>query len=168
MDLLEKLKNNRKLRKKILFPGVEEEEIYIRILSDQEQLDVEKAADEYMKNMGLEYEQVNFTLYSAEVTRRVLFKALSDEGGKPLFKNVDVFREMLSVEQRDLLGDQYEIYEEEISPVRACKTEKDMENLIEEIKKKPEMTLLNIFDISLLKNIITTLVPQVKKPRKTN
>lgn len=163
-SLIEKFKAGLNHRKTISVPGIEGEKIKLRILSSGEQQDAELDAELYYRKERNKEEvpvnTANYDSFEAEKVRQVLYRAISTLKDEPLCDSMSEFREIISEEQRELLSNEYLVYEGERSPIRSCQTDEEYDALIKDIKKKPALAILNIYDISLLKRVITTLVPE--------
>jgi hypothetical protein len=156
MGLLEKLKKGTGNKKTIKYPGTSED-IVLSVLSEGARQDAQFAAEHHFKSKGVDVSMSTVDAYEAEKTLQMLYRALSDPEGKPLARTVDEFRRSITIDEKDLLVDQYLDFEKECSPNPEEMSEGELEALWNEIKKKPEI-LGNSFSIGTARQLIFYLV----------
>lgn len=138
MSMLERLKKGTDNKKVISFPGTSEE-IVVSVLSEGARQDAQFATEQYFKRKDIEISMSTVDAYEAEKTLQMLYRALSDQEGKPLARTVDEFRGLITIDEKDRLVEEYLSFEKECSPDPETMSEAELEELCDEIKKKPEM-----------------------------
>lgn len=156
MSLLEQLKKGTDNKKTISFPGTSEE-VVVSVLSEGARQDAQFATEQHFKRKEIEVSMSTVDAYESEKTIQMLYRALSDQEGKPLAGTVDEFRNLLTVDEKDRLVDEYLAFENECSPNIETMSESELENLYQEIKKKPE-TIGNFSSIGTARQLISYLV----------
>jgi hypothetical protein len=156
MSLLERLKKGTDNKKTIVFPGTSEE-VVVSVLSEGARQEAHFAAEQHFKRKGIEVTMSTADAYETERTIQILYRALSDQEEKPLARTVDEFRNLLTVDEKDRLVDEYLVFENECSPNPEKRSESELENLYQEIKKKPE-TIGSFSSIGTARQLISYLV----------
>ena len=140
-DLIEKLKAGKRNIRTLAYPGIEDEEIGITVLSESETRDAIFATERIFKDAGIEVSAMTVSAYTAENNTQILFRAIvnpkrqkKDGTCERLFKDVDEFRALLRREEKEALIDEYNAFEKECSP--ADPSEEELEALFAEVKKK--------------------------------
>lgn len=156
MNMLERLKKGTDNKKGIVFPGTSEE-VVVSVLSEGARQDAGFAAEQHFKRRDIEISLSTVDAYEAEKTLQMLYRALSDQEGNPLARTVDEFRNRITVDEKDRLVEEYLAFEKECSPDPETMNEAELEALIEEIKKKPEM-IGSFSNIGTARQLISCLV----------
>lgn len=164
MSLLERLKKGPENKKIIKYPGTSED-IVIRVLSEGARQEAQFAAEHQFKSKDVEISMSTVDAYEAEKTLQMLYRALSDQDGKPLARTITEFRQLITIDEKNILVDEYLAFEKECSPNPETLSQSEMEQLVEEIKKKPEI-LGNFSSIAMLRQLTSYLVnrPQNSLP----
>jgi len=156
MNMLERLKKGTDNKKTITFPGTHEE-VVVSVLSEGARQDAGFAAEHHFKRRDIEIGMSTVDAYEAEKTLQMLYRALSDADGQPLARTVDEFRGFITVDEKDRLVEEYLAFERECSPDPESMSEAELEDLCEEIKKKPEM-IGSFSSIGTARQLISYLV----------
>lgn len=144
MALLEKLKLGVDNTKMI---PLMEEQIRLRVLTDDELLKCRADALAYAETLGLDAEGM-----TVDMAIRQLYKAATDVEGKPLAGTYEKFRGLLTRRWREYLIGEYLELERECSPSLDRLTEEEFEQLLEEVKKSPDL-LRNSSNTNLLRRL---------------
>ncbi len=155
MSLLEKLKRGTDNKKTIPFPGTSEN-IVLRVLSDGARQDARFATEHRFKANNIDVNMMTADTYEAENSLQLLYRALSDMDGNPLARTVDDFRTLINLEEKNILIVAYLEYEAECSPSPQTMTAKELEALLEEIKKKPQ-TIGSLSSMPIARQLISYL-----------
>lgn len=150
-DILDKLKASGSTTKPIELRG---QKLAIRILTEQDYQLSGLAAHDKFKDEGVSL--TNADLHEAEVANQLLCRALVDPStNKPVFPDVATFAEIVTREEKSILLEIYLDYERDVSPRRM--TEAEFDELLEEVKKKPNTAHLNNLSSNMLKKLIVSL-----------
>ncbi len=170
-DLIEKLKMGKRNIRTLIYPGTEDEEVGITVLSESETQEAIFATERVFKDAGVEVSAMTLGAYTAENNTQVLVRALVDPKRRKkdgtcerLFKDVDEFRSFLLREQKEALIDEYNAFEKECSP--ADPSEEELEALSAEVKKN--LTLGPNLSIHTLQRLIIYLAKQLLTLQKDN
>jgi hypothetical protein len=156
MNMLARLKKGTDNKKTIAFPGTHEE-VVVSVLSEGARQDAQFATEQHFKRKDIDVSMSTVDAYEAEKTLQMLYRALSDQEGNPLARTVDEFRNRITVDEKDRLVEEYLAFEKECSPDPETMSEAELEALIEEIKKKPEM-IGSFSNIGTARQLISCLV----------
>ncbi len=155
MGLLEKLKKGTENKRTIKYPGTSED-IVMSVLAEGARQDAQFATEHLFKSKDVEVSMSTVDAYEAEKTLQMLYRALTDTEGKPLTLSVDEFRRLITVEEKNILVDEYVVFEKECAPNPEVMSEEELENLFEEIKKKPQI-LGRYSNIAIARQLIAYL-----------
>ncbi|KAF0145119.1 MAG: Uncharacterized protein FD156_1230 [Nitrospirae bacterium] len=164
MSLLEKLKAGKKNKNTIKFPGTDQD-IIISVLSEADIQAAHFESERLFKKNGIEVSMSTVDAYEAEKTTQILFRACSDTDGKPLSKTVDEFRSQILKAEKDILVDEYNSLEQECSPNPEKISTEDMEKIIDEVKKRPEM-IGSVSNIVIARKLIVSLASRLQNSQQ--
>jgi hypothetical protein len=172
MDLIEKLKAGKRNIKEIKFPGTDET-IGIAVLTEAETQEALFATERLFKEKGIEVSATIVSAYNSEANTQTLFRALVNPAKKKedgtfeqYFSSIDEFRSLIGREAKDILIEEYNSFEEEISPSPLKLSEKALERIFTEVKKNP--MLGNALSLNTLRQLTMYLVNQVSILQKDN
>lgn len=154
MSLTETLKAGVKNIKQTVWPGTGDK-IGIRVLSEAETQRAAFETERLFKKHGIEFSQGTADAYQAEMNTQTLALALLDDQGKPLFKDANELRPLLTAPVKDLLIEELNAWQDSCSPSLETLTEKEYEKLFDEVKKNPSIT--NSFNFRTLSGLVTYL-----------
>ena len=164
MSLLEKLKAGKKNKKTIKYPGTDQD-IVVSILSEADIQIAHFEAERLFKKNGIEVSMSTVDAYEAEKTTQILFRACSDTEGKPLAKAVDEFRSQVLKAEKDILVDEYNALENECSPNPDMMSGEDIEKIIDEVKKRPEI-IGSVSNIVTARKLIVSLASRLQNSQQ--
>lgn len=167
MSLLKKLKAGTNNKKTINFPGTAGE-VVLRVLSEAERQAAAFATEKRFEVMKIDPSLMTADVYESEKTTQLLFRALEDpekEGGA-IASNIDEFREMITLDEKDIIVDEYTALEQECSPALDSMSEEAVDELLESLKKKPEEIAGGVFNIVIAHRLILSLVNQLQSLQK--
>lgn len=145
---LEAIKKGRTHTATKKWPGTECD-VVVALLNMTQMQQAKAAADSHCRELFGEYATENADDWQTEVSVQVLFLALQDaETGKPIAENIDAFRAQCSNAEISALAEIYNELEQESDPAAYVPTEEELEDLLDEITKKP--TALASFSNSIL------------------
>lgn len=155
-SLLEKLKAGKRNVRAIKFPGMDQN-VALRVLSNADVQDALFATENHFKQHKIEVSATTVEAYEDENTTQILFRALRDpqDYDRPFVKDVDELRRMLTRDEKDLLVEQYNAFEKEVSPSAVTLSDAEMDDLFGRLKKTPEIG--NDLSFSTLKRLIVYL-----------
>jgi len=158
MTLLEKLKAGKENIKRISWPGTDQG-VGITVLSRAQISQARYAAENTFKQAGIEPNLMTADEYEDERTVQMLYRALSDpeNPGQPVAKTINDFKAAITTDEQDILAEEYLALEKECSPRPDKMTDKEVEDLIAEVKKTPGTTALSISDIATARRLIISL-----------
>lgn len=155
MDTLAKLKASRTATKTVTVGDVA---IGLRILTEQDRLEAGWAAVAMLDQHETELNVANADLFEAEKAIQLLLRFVIDpDTKKPVFPSADEVRATLAREERNAIGDAYYDFEKEYSPSERTMSEADFTALIEDVKKKRDVTRLNDLSGAMLKRLVLSL-----------
>jgi hypothetical protein len=160
-SFLEKIKlgtSNSKLTK---WPGTEQD-VCIRILSEQDRMDAIFATERLFKNDKIETNLVTAEAFDNEKVIQILYRALRcpESLDQPVAPSISVFRKSISREETKVLISEYINYESECSPTPGNLSDEEFDKLLRDLKKNSEQTLTSITSLSIAKKLLLTLVSQ--------
>lgn len=132
--LLEKLKAGTDNKKTIAFPGTDTK-VVIRPLSEAERQAAHFATELYFRNKGIDVTMSTVEAYEAEKTIQLLYRAVSDEEGNPLAVTVRRFAELLTINEKNTLVDEYMAHERDSSPNPETLSEEEIDEILKDLKK---------------------------------
>lgn len=156
ISLLEKLKAGKRNVRVIKFPGADQD-VAIQALSNADLQDSLFATENYFRDKDIEVGSTTIEAYEDENSTQILFRALRDpeEPSRPFASTVDQLRNLISRDEKDILIEQYNDFEKEVSPKERDLSEDEMDALFEELKKTPETG--NDLSSAMLKRLIVYL-----------
>lgn len=160
MNLLEKIKAGSNLKKTIKWPGTDEK-IQIRLSNDKDSLESTLAADDIFSNTKIGIE--NLDAYRSEKETQLLFRCILDSDGKPIFKNITLFRDVLTTDIKDVLAEEIAVFEEENNPNPDTMSDAEFDKLKLEVKKNAIQAVSNITNINTVKKLLVSLINQPQK-----
>lgn len=160
MSLLEKIKAGTANRRIVTFPGTDRQ-IAIRVLSNQDVIDANIAADRVYKDAGIDIGFHNVNDYETEKTVQLLFRACIDpDTGERVASGVSQFRQLTTPEERDRLSDEYHALREECNPGAKDMAPAEFDALVLSLKKKPSETIGSISSLRVLKKLALYLAEE--------
>lgn len=159
MSTLEKLKAGKSHIKVIPLGGVS---LGMRLLTERDYQEAGWAAVDLLEDHKAELNPANADLFDSEkatqLIQRFVVEPISQE---PVFPDAESVLDTLTRAERNHLADQYFDFEKEYSPSERTMTEAEFTALLEDVKKKPDPTVLNDFSGALLKRLVLSLVDQL-------
>lgn len=153
--LLEKLKAGTDNKKSIRFPGTETS-IVIRPLSEAERQAAHFATEQHFKRQGIDVTMSTVEAYEAEKTIQLLYRAVSDEEGNPLAGTVRRFAELLTINEKSALVDEYMTHEKDSSPNPETLSEEEIDEILESLKKNQAIPG-SVSSMSIARQLIISL-----------
>lgn len=158
-DFLERLKAGVKNRKILVYPG-SDMDITIRVLSEAERQEAHFETEQYFKRRGIEISMVTVDAYEAEKSLRMLYKAITDADSKPIARSIERFRELITVDEKNSLVDEYMALEKDCSPNIAELSDSETDEILEDLKKNPA-TVGNVSSIVTARRLIICLADRL-------
>ncbi len=165
-SVLERLKAGTNNKKTITFPGTEEP-IVIHVLSEGERQDAVFSADRHFNGQKIEVSMSTVETFEAEKTLQMIYRAATDADGKPLARTVDEFRKLITLDEKNVLVDEYLSMEKECSPSDETMSNEELARLVDDLKKNPA-TPGSVSSISIARQLITYLVNLLQSLPKDN
>ena len=161
MDLLAKLKAGRDVVKTFKLGDIT---LGLRILTERDYQEAGWAANALLAEYKTELKSSNADLFESEKATQLIQRFVVDPATRaPVFASAEQVLDILSRDQRNVIGDAYYEFEKEYSPSERTLTDADFTALLEDVKKKPDMPSLNDLSGALLKRLVISLaVPQTK------
>lgn len=155
MDILTRLSGSHSARRRVTVMGAT---IALRVLTEKDYAECGLAAHaEFGKD---DITATNVDLFEACKSNHLLARAVLDPAtGQPVFRDAQHLAEVLARPVRQQLIAEYLAFEREYSPAHV--TEEDLEKIIEEVKKKPELMLSLDLDSASLRRLGRILVGQL-------
>lgn len=154
-EILAKLKAGGTATKSFPLRGVA---LALRILTERDYQDAGWAANELLDDRKTELKASNADLFESEKATGLIQRFVIDPVTKqPVFASAADVLDTLSREERNALGAAYFDFEKEYSPSERTMTDTDFAVLLEEVKKKPDMTSLSDLSGALLKRLVLSL-----------
>ena len=158
MSILAKLKASRAIVKAVTLGDIQ---IGLRILTERDYQEAGWAANDLLDEHKAQLSPANAELFESEKATQLILRFVIDPATKaPVFASAEEVLDLLSRDQRSAIGDAYYDFEKEYSPSERTMSETDFTALLEEVKKKPELTVLNDLSGALLKRLVLTLAAQ--------
>lgn len=162
-SLLQKLKAGTGNHKIVKFPGTEEN-IRVRLLSSAETQTANIECEQWLKKEGLEVTPSTIHYMEQERNIRQLFRSLRTEDGESgLASSLEEFRSLMTLTDLEFFAGVYNELEKStfVSPYEM--SEKEFNDLVEEVKKNPVKTIGSISDLSTLKRLCLILANRPTK-----
>lgn len=157
-DILDKLKAGRTVTKPFKLGAVG---LAMRILTERDYQEAGWAANELLDDRKTELKASNADLFESEKATHLIQRFVIDPATKePVFASADEVLDTLSRDERNAIGAAYYDFEREYSPSERTMSEADFTALLEDVKKKPDMTSLNGLSGALLKRLMLSLAAQ--------
>ena len=168
-SLLATLKAGTDNKKTIKFPGTDQD-VVIRVLSEAERQAAAFATEQRFQSQNIEPTMTTVDVYEQEKTTQLLYRALGDpdDAKKPIAKNIDEFRSNLTLEEKNVLVDEYEALEKECSPNPEYMSDEEFDTLLEGIKKNAEATASNVSSIATARRLIVSLAGLLQSSQQAN
>lgn len=161
MSFLSDLKKENSSFRERCFPGTQTK-IKLRVLTGAESQTCAVAAQAYMKEKyDVDYGPFLADVFSEENDWQTLFKAVTDLQGNPIANEIEEFRAKLTDAERLALATEYNDVCAECAPQIDTMTDKQFNELVSEVKKKPDQAVQSICGISLLRKLIVTMASQL-------
>jgi tRNA(Met) C34 N-acetyltransferase TmcA len=158
--LLERLKAGTDNRKTIPFPGTDTK-VVIRPLSEAERQAAHFATEQHFRNKGIDVTMSTVEAYEAEKTIQLLYKAVSDEEGNSLAATVRRFAELLTINEKNALVDEYMAHEMDSSPNPETLSEEEVDEILEDLKKNQTIPG-SVSSMSTARQLITSLANRLR------
>ena len=155
-SFLARLKAGTKNQKTIKWPGTKQD-IVLRVLSEGQYQQARIDAEKYFKGQGVE---INFALadaFESEESTQVLYLALRTPDNQPLAASMNEFRELIVGPEKNALAQEYMDLEAECSPDPDKMAQEEFDDLVENVKKKPEEIAGSISSLSTARRLIIAL-----------
>jgi hypothetical protein len=154
---LAQIKAGKRNIKIIDYPGVEGQQVALRVLSNQEIQDAVFSAEQLFKEQGFDVSRTNQDAYDDERSTQILARALreAENPNKPFAASAKELRGLLEKEEKELLLQEYTDFEQACSPRINKMSEKEFEELWQSLKKSPQLS--SVLNSSTLSGLITYL-----------
>jgi hypothetical protein len=166
-NFLSKLKLGTDNIKIIKWPGTNTE-VALKILSEQDRMEISIATEHLLKQEKVENNFNNSDIYTAENFCQMLYRVLRspDNLDTPICSSISTFRKSLTREDTKVLVAEYLAFESECSPAPENLSSSDFDALLLRVKKNATETISSITSISLLKKLLAfTVNPPVNLPQ---
>jgi hypothetical protein len=158
-NILDKLKASRDVIKPIVIGDVV---LGMRILTERDYQDAGWAANALLDNFKTELKPSNADLFESEKATQLLQRFIVDpDSKKPVFSSAEEVLAALTRSERNYIGAAYFDFEREHSPSERTMSSKEFDELLEEVKKKPETQRLNDLSGAMLKKLVSSLAAQL-------
>lgn len=155
MDLLAKLKASRDVVKTFKLGDVT---LGLRILTERDHQEAGWAANKLLDEYKTELKVSNADLFESEKATQLIQRFVIDPSTRaPVFATAELVLDTLSRDERNAIGDAYYNFEKEYSPSERTLTDAEFTTLLDDVKKKPDMTPLSGLSGALLKRLIISL-----------
>lgn len=157
-DLLSKIKLGTDNVKLVDWPGTQTK-VALKILSQSDLQSATFDTDRLFKTEKIEVSMVNASTYDDEKAVQILYRALRDPAKmtEPVCSTIIEFRKALTRSERDILIDEYLTFEKDVNPASEALSDGELDKVVSEIKKKPEMINGSNYSTASLKKLITIL-----------
>ena len=174
LSKLEKLLAGRQHTRKLTLPN-SDEEFVMRVVGGATKQLTTAAAIAHFEDIGIPPEFRHFTDIDSEIGYQHLSRAMRDpdvpgERHNPYpepFATVDELREILTLDERDILLSQYFDLEESVDPDPAFQSEQWHDEIMSALKKSPEQavtTLSSLGSRTLIGFLVTMVAPLLTSP----
>lgn len=158
-SILEKLKAGRSATKTFKLGEVE---IGLRLLVERDYQEAGWAANDLLAENKAELKSANADLFESEKATHLIQRFLIDPISKaPVFASADEVLDVLTRDERAVIGTAYFDFEREYSPSERTMSTAEFDALLDDVKKKPDHTHLNDLSGAMLKRLVTTLAAQL-------
>lgn len=153
MGILQKLRAGKNNRRAVRVPETDEF-VDLCVLSDAEEQEAEFAAESLYTAAGITIAFHNITEFQLEVTTQKLYRALRVIGtDTPIEPDIVTFKKNLTRGQRDFFIDELNAHIEQCNPAMCNMPIAEFDALLEQLKKKPQETILSVLSISTLRKL---------------
>lgn len=161
-SLLARLKAGASNTVRVPFPGKEEQEVVLRVLTVAQVQQAELAAEDLFKKKGLQYTTSSGPIWEMECSVQTLAMAMRDpeDTGKPVARDAEELRMLLSEQEVSFLKAQYEALCIDSSPEIDKVTDEELSALLDTVKKSPQETVSTVRSIKLLRRLCESLAVQ--------
>ncbi|MFA5751120.1 MAG: hypothetical protein WC898_02410 [Candidatus Paceibacterota bacterium] len=157
MSFLTELKAGTDHKKVIKYPGTEKT-IEIHLLSEFDEQNAEFAASALFQLKNIAVGMHNIDLYQSEITLQKLFLACRDTDGKTsLASSIEEFKQNLLPHDRNVLVEEFFSLSDRYNPSVESMSQTDFDVFVADVKKKPQQTIGNISNLTLLKRLALAL-----------
>jgi len=152
-SLLEKLKAGKKAVKTVKFPGTDQD-VSIQVLNNSEKQRANMETERYFKAEEISISATTMDIYLDEINTRTLAVALRNPLNvkEPFAASADELRALITTDEKDLLIEEYNALEQEVSPAEKNMTGDQFEDLFATLKKNP--TIGNALNLPTLRGLI--------------
>lgn len=163
MGLLENLKSASRHKKLIDWPAKDSaDKILLKTNTESDYIEATKATEGTFKGITIGME--NIAKYDSEFEDQLLMRACFDpdgDGDKLLTSSAATFKDLMTPEVKDALADELDQLHAEFAPNPDKMTEDEYNEVVAEVKKNAQNTVLSITNISLLRRLLLTLASQL-------
>jgi hypothetical protein len=158
MSSLDKIRAGIRNHQVVAWPGTSSK-VKIRVLSRGELQEAVFAAENWFRTSEIPVTVQLVEEFEAEKTTQILFRALSSvEDDKPLCSDIDVFRSTIPRSEQSALAELYELLEEECSPNPDSMPDKQFDEFVQTLKKKPDEMIGSVRSIAFARRLLRSLV----------
>jgi hypothetical protein len=167
-DLLQKIKLGTNNVKLIKWPS-SDQEVLIRVLSQQEMQEAVFATERLFKKENIEVNLITSDEYDNEKATQVLYRAIKDPtDNKSICANITEFRASLTKEEKLYLIQEYLTFEKDCSPRPDNMSSEEFDKFLAEVKKNPSLINSSSLSCATLRSCITTLASQLETSLRLN
>lgn len=159
-SVLDKLRAGTDNRREFGWPGKPDVKVAVRLLSAKEITSAKFNNQREFKQSGIDIAIHNLPDYREQEADHILWRALVDLDGKKLFSSVDDFRGFCSREETAALSREYNVLSEECDPGVDTMDEQGLKDLLELVKKKPDLIASKVSSLPMAQRLLLTLVGQ--------
>jgi len=160
-SIAERIQAGTNARAEIRWPGTDVP-VWIRVLSKPEIQEATFAADKHFRAEGVPVEAHTIEAYKDEETIRILYRALSDESGKPITATLSSFKVLVTTDVQNKLAEDYRAHELEVSPNLEAMSDEDFVVFMEGLRKNAEATIGCVSSIATARRLLRSLVAQLQ------
>lgn len=146
-------------RKKIAWPG-SDTPVCVRVLAEGDYLQAEAHCDHLYRDRGVSLG--NIEERNAVKDTYCLYLALVDDDGARVFPDFETFTNYLTPEIRTILIQEHNDWQSACSPAVDALSEKELDSMLDAIKKNPQ-TVRSISDMRLLRELIIIMASRRQK-----
>lgn len=158
MNSLEKIRAGIRNHKVVPWPGTSAK-VKMRVLSRGELQEAVFAAENWFRTSEIPVTVQMVEEFEAEKTTQILFRSLSSaEDDQPLCSDIDVFRSTVPRSEQSALAELYDLLEEECSPNPDKMSDKQFNEFVEALKKKPDEMIGSVRSTAFARRLLRSLV----------
>lgn len=160
-SLLAKLKAGKDNVKVVKFPGTDQD-VAIQVLTNGEKQRGALETERYFEAEKIKISATGLKVYNDELNTRLLFQALRDpdDHERSFAGSVGELRDMLTTDEKDLLLEEYDALETEVSPTEEAMTDEALEEFLATVKKNP--TVLNASSLPMLRRLSVFMAARLR------